>query len=59
MTRVVEAADGQWIEKPDLSRIDEIGFTDLMAGSGHGPGGWSDVGKIEVFGKGVPRNAHP
>jgi len=43
-----------WIQ-PDLSKVDEIGFTDLMAGSGHGPGGWSDVGKIEVYGKPVPR----
>jgi hypothetical protein len=26
---------GRWVEKPDLSR-DEIGFADLMPGSGHG-----------------------
>jgi hypothetical protein len=56
INKVVEAPDGQWVSKPDLSKVDEIGFTDLMAGSGHGPGGWSDVGKIEVYGKGVPRN---
>jgi hypothetical protein len=24
--------EGNWVEKPDLSRVDEIGFTDLMAG---------------------------
>jgi len=58
ISRVVEAADGKWVENPDLSRVDEIGFADLMAGSGHGPAGWSDVGKIEVFGKGVPRAAN-
>ncbi len=23
---------GDWVDKPDLSRVDEIGFTDLMAG---------------------------
>jgi hypothetical protein len=23
-----------WVEKPDLSRVDEIGFTDLMRGGG-------------------------
>jgi hypothetical protein len=39
----------------DLSKVDEIGFADLMPGSGHGPGGWSDVAQIEVYGKGVPR----
>ncbi len=46
---------GTWVEKPDLSKVDEIGFTDLMPGSGHGPGGWSDVAWIEVYGKTVKR----
>ena len=46
---------GRWVEKPDLSKVDEIGFADLMPGSGHGPGGWIDVGTIEVFGKPVKR----
>jgi hypothetical protein len=46
---------GNWVLNPDLSKVDEVGFTDLMPGSGHGPGGWSDVGKIEVYGKPVPR----
>ena len=48
---------GTWVEKPDLSKVDEIGFTDLMAGSGHGQGGWSDVAWIEVYGKAVRRDA--
>jgi len=39
----------------DLSKVDEIGFADLMPGSGHGPGGWVDVAQIEVYGKAVPR----
>jgi hypothetical protein len=47
---------GVWVEKPDLSKVDEIGFTDLMPGSGHGPGGWSDVAQIEVYGKTVKRD---
>jgi len=42
--------------KPDLSRVDEIGFVDLTPGSGHGLGGFSDVGWMEVYGKPVPRN---
>ena len=24
--------EGEWIEKPDISKVDEIGFTDLMSG---------------------------
>jgi hypothetical protein len=27
----------------DLSKVDEVGFIDLMPGSGHGAGGWVDV----------------
>ena len=46
---------GTIVEKPDLSRVDEIGFVDLMPGSGHGPGGWIDVAAIDVFGKPVKR----
>jgi hypothetical protein len=46
---------GDWVKDPDLSKVDEVGFTDLLPGSGHGPGGWSDVGKIEVYGKPVKR----
>jgi hypothetical protein len=50
-------AKGVWVEKPDLSKVDEVGFTDLMPGSGHGPGGWSDVAWIEVYGKPVKRDS--
>ncbi len=46
---------GRWLEKVDLSKVDEIGFTDLMPGSGHGDGGYSDLGWFEVYGKPVPR----
>ena len=48
---------GNWVEHPDLSKVDEIGFTDLLPGSGHGPGGWSDVAAFEVYGKTVKREA--
>jgi hypothetical protein len=48
---------GNWVEHPDLSKVDEIGFTDLLPGSGHGPGGWSDVAWFEVYGKPVKREA--
>jgi hypothetical protein len=48
-------AVGNWVEHPDLSRVDEVGFADLMPGSGHGPGGYVNVGRIEVHGDAVRR----
>jgi hypothetical protein len=53
IARVV--AVGNWVEHPDLSKVDEVGFADLMPGSGHGPGGYVNVGRIEVYGKPVKR----
>jgi len=46
-----------WVPNPDLSKVDEIGFADLMPGSGHGTGGYIQLGQIEVYGKPVPRVA--
>jgi hypothetical protein len=46
---------GNIVEKPDLSKVDEIGFADLIPGSGHGAGGWSDVAAIDVFSGSVKR----
>src|SRR5204863_501162 len=43
-----------WVT-PDLSKVDEVGFADLIPGSGHGTGGWVHVGSLEVYGKAVPR----
>jgi len=48
---------GDWVKDPNLSRVDEIGFVDLMPGSGHGQGGWSDVARIEVYAKSVKRES--
>jgi hypothetical protein len=53
ISRVV--TQGALLDKVDLSKVDEIGFADLMPGSGHGPGGWSDVAQLEVYGKPVAR----
>jgi hypothetical protein len=53
ITRVVTR--GTFVEKPDLTRVDEVGFADLMPGSGHGWGGFVNVGRIEVYGAGVTR----
>jgi hypothetical protein len=54
---------GGWAEGVDLSNVDEIGFTDLMPGGGHGtqrgkqsPTAWSDVARIEVYANGVARS---
>jgi hypothetical protein len=47
---------GDFVAAPDLGKVDEIGFVDLIPGSGHGAGGWVDVGAIEVYGKAVPRS---
>ena len=44
-----------WIENPDLSKVDEVGFVDLMPGTGHGSGGWVNLGRFEVYGKTVKR----
>jgi hypothetical protein len=41
---------------PDLSRVDEIGFTTLSRGGGHGVGVSSHVDWIEVYGFPVPRS---
>ena len=46
---------GTILDKVDLSKVDEIGFVDLMPGSGHGQGGWVDVAQVEVYGGSVPR----
>ena len=46
---------GAWLEKVDLTKVDEIGFADLIPSSGHGPGGWSDVAQVEVYAKAVAR----
>jgi hypothetical protein len=46
---------GTWVEKPNLGRVDEVGFADLLPGSGHGWGGFVNVAKIEVYGTPVRR----
>ena len=48
---------GVLLDKVDLTKVDEIGFVDLTPGSGHGLGGFSDVGWIEVYGNPVKRAA--
>ncbi len=58
---VVDAATlttkGTFLPEVDLSKVDEVGFVDLTPGSGHGFGGYSAIGHIEVYGEPVARNA--
>jgi hypothetical protein len=56
ITRVVTL--GTLVDKLDLTKVDEIGFADLMPGSGHGPGGWADVAQVEVYAQPVARAHH-
>jgi len=46
---------GNIVDKIDLSKVDEVGFIDLMPGSGHGAGGWVDVAEVEVYANKVAR----
>jgi hypothetical protein len=46
-----------WVINPDLSKVDEVGFADLMPSSGHGTGGYIHLARLEVYGKLVPRGA--
>ena len=56
--KVVTTKSPDWITA-DLSRVDEIGFTDLMPGAaadnGHGSSGASRVDWIELYANKVPR----
>ncbi len=54
IARVVTRGQG-WVEKPDLTKVDEVGFADLLPGSGHGWGGFINVARVEVYGRPVPR----
>ena len=45
------------VANPDLSKVAEIGWTDLQPGSGHGtPGGSTRVDWFEVYARTVPRS---
>lgn len=48
-----KVVEGKWVPAPDLSRVDEIGWTDLMAGGGTPAS--SRVDWIEVYASPVAR----
>jgi hypothetical protein len=58
ITRVVTRGQN-WVEKANLSKVDEVGFADLLPGSGHGWGGFVNVSRIEVYGTPVRRESRP
>lgn len=50
---IEKVVEGDWVQSPDLSRVEEIGWTDLMRGGGTPAS--SRVDWIEVYGKTVKR----
>jgi hypothetical protein len=61
---------GNWVQNPDLSKVDEAGFFDVIPGSGEHPegvpvlkipnppvGGWIAMYGMELWGRPVPREA--
>ena len=57
--QVLMTGNNTWVDSPDLSRVDEVGFVDLAPGSSssHGSAARSNVDWIEVYGKPVPRTS--
>jgi hypothetical protein len=45
------------VKNVDLSKIDEVGFVDLMPSGGHGSAGWANISTFELYGKSAPRAA--
>ena len=50
---IAKVVEGKWEPNPDLSRVEEVGFTDLMSGGGTPAS--SRLDWIEVYGRAVPR----
>jgi hypothetical protein len=43
------------VERPDLSKVDEVGLVTLAPGGGHGIAGSANFSSVEMFAKAVPR----
>jgi hypothetical protein len=48
-----KVVEGEWVDHPDLTKVDEIGWTDLMTGGGSSA--CSRVDWIEVYGRRIQR----
>ena len=52
---IAKVTEGKWAPNPDLSKVEEIGWTDLMPGGGTPAS--SRLDWIEVYARAVPRGA--
>jgi hypothetical protein len=52
----LKAGEPMWRTNVDLSKVDEIGFSDMMGGAGHGAFGNVAVDWMEVYGNPVKRD---
>jgi hypothetical protein len=43
------------VKNPDLSRVDELGFSSLAPAGGHGVAGSANLSTVELYAKAVPR----
>ena len=50
-----KVSTGAEVKNPDLNKVDEVGFTDLAPGGGHGVSGAMNISTVELFAKAVPR----
>ena len=50
---IEKVVEGAWVDKPDLSRVEEVGWTDLMTGGG--TPACTRIDWIEVWGRPVKR----
>ena len=59
LNQVLVDGNNTFVEKLDLTKVDEVGFTDLVPGSAtsHGAAARSNIDWIEIYGKAVPRSA--
>jgi hypothetical protein len=53
---IAKVVEGKWVPNPDLSKVEEIGWTDLMPGGGTPAS--SRVDWIEVYARAVPRSSY-
>ena len=49
---IAKVVEGAWVDRPNLAKVSEIGWTDLMAGGGTPAS--SRVDWVEVYGKRIP-----
>jgi len=43
------------VKTPDLAKVEEVGFVNLMPSGGHGSAGWANISSLELYAKPAPR----